>query len=236
MNLILNKKTKVIDLGLIDYKKSLDHQTDLFGKLVDIKIENRSKTDDFTPTDNFLIFCQHPHVYTLGKSGKEKNLLIGQEKLSSINASYYHTNRGGDITYHGPGQLVVYPILDLENFFTDIHQYMRLLEESVIQTCKSFNIEAGRIAGLTGVWVNPQSANTRKICAMGVKMSRWVTMHGLALNVNGDLSYFDNIIACGIADKSVTSIKKETGTEPDFEAVKEILKNKIAEQFSMELI
>lgn len=234
----MNKKTTYINLGLIDYKEAWDYQTSLFEKILSIKSENRTRPEgEQKPTDNYLIFCQHPHVYTLGKSGKEENLLLDRENLSSIDATYYHINRGGDITYHGPGQLVVYPILDLENFFTDIHRYMRLLEESIIRTCAALNIHAGRIAGLTGVWVNPErEKESRKICAMGVKTSRWVTMHGLAFNVNPDLNYFKNIIACGIQDKSVTSVSQELGTDHNLEAVEVLLKNNIVELFGMELI
>ena len=189
------------DLGTIDYKKAWDYQTTLFEKVLAVKSENRLKTDQpQLPTDNFLLFCQHPHVYTLGKSGKENNLLLQQEQLSSVNATYYQINRGGDITYHGPGQLVGYLIIDLENFFTDIHKYMRFLEEAVIQTLEEFNLMAGRIPGLTGVWLDMER-QPRKICAMGVKTSRWVTMHGFALNVNPDLSYFNHIVPCGIQDE-----------------------------------
>jgi lipoyl(octanoyl) transferase len=238
MNQTINKKTQFIHLGLKDYKDAWDYQTTLFNSILEIKTANRTLPEDQQqPTDNYLIFCEHPHVYTLGKSGKENNLLVNTEELSSIGATYYHINRGGDITYHGPGQLVCYPVIDLENFFTDIHKYMRLLEESVIQTLEEFHISAGRIAGLTGVWLDVEDPPTsRKICAMGVKSSRWAMMHGLALNVNCDLNYFGNIIACGIEDKSVTSMKKELGTEVSMDKVQEILKRSIAEQFGMELI
>jgi lipoyl(octanoyl) transferase len=234
----LNKKTRFIDLGLKDYKEAWDYQTSLFEKILAVKSENRNHPDgQQEPTDNYLLFCEHPHVYTLGKSGKESNLLISMNELSAVDASYYHSNRGGDITYHGPGQLVVYPVLDLENFFTDIHKYMRLLEESVIQTCKVLGIHAGRIPGLTGVWVDPENEKgARKICAMGVKTSRWVTMHGLALNINADLRYFNNIVACGIQDKAVTSISQELGTDQDVQTVGAILKKNIVEQFGMELL
>lgn len=236
MNLLQNKKTTFINLGMKDYKEAWDYQTSLFEKILAIKSENRDRQEQ-EPTGNFLIFCQHPHVYTLGKSGKESNLLIDTGELPSIDATYYHINRGGDITYHGPGQIVCYPILDLENFFTDIHKYMRLLEESVIQTCAQLNISAGRIPGLTGVWVNHDNEKqARKICAMGVKTSRWVTMHGLALNVNTDLNYFENIIACGIQDKYVTSVSKELGAVQNIQAVEELLKKNIVEQFGMELL
>ncbi|NJM25957.1 MAG: lipoyl(octanoyl) transferase LipB, partial [Bacteroidia bacterium] len=180
-------------------------------------------------------FCEHPHVYTLGKSGKESNLLVNEDQLKEIHATYYHINRGGDITYHGPGQVVGYPIFDLENFFTDIHRYMRTLEEAVIQTLREYDVEAGRIAGLTGVWIEPgHPERARKICALGVKCSRWVTMHGFAFNVNTDLTYFKHIVPCGIDDKAVTSLKQETGQERDLIEVEEILKAKIAEQFGLE--
>ena len=237
MNEHLNKKTTFTDLGVIDYQRAWDYQTQLFNSILEVKSENRKLTpSQQRETDNFLLFCEHPHVYTLGKSGKENNLLIGKEDLETIGATYYHINRGGDITYHGPGQLVGYPVIDLENFFTDIHQYMRLLEEAVIQTLHEFGVEAGRIPGLTGVWLDindPKKA--RKICALGVKTSRWVTMHGFALNVNTDLSYFNKMIPCGIQDKAVTSLDKEVGQPVDMNRVKEILKNKIASLFKMEL-
>lgn len=237
MNPVINHKTKFIDLGLIDYKEAWDKQADLFNKILAVKAENRNRPEtDHLLTDNYLLFCEHPHVYTLGKSGNENNLLIREEELGAIGATYYHINRGGDITYHGPGQLVVYPVIDLENFFTDIHQYMRLLEEAVIQTLHEFNVEAGRISGLTGVWLGIENEKmARKICAMGVKTSRWVTMHGLALNVNTDLSYFDHMVPCGIKDKDVTSLDKEVGRAVDMSQVKLILKEKIAHLFRMEL-
>ncbi len=235
MNFKQNKDTKFIDLGLIDYQKAWDYQTDLFNQVLNVKAENRSlPNNEQKLTNNYLIFCEHPHVFTLGKSGDEDNLLIKKEELHTIEASYYQINRGGDITYHGPGQIVVYPILDLENFFTDIHQYMRLLEEAVIQTLKEFNLEAIRIKGLTGVWINDEDLHTsRKICALGVKMSRWVSLHGLAFNVNVDLSYFKHIVPCGIDDKEVTSLEKELGDRQDMNAVKLVLKNKIVSLFGM---
>jgi lipoyl(octanoyl) transferase len=237
MNSLLNKQTQFIDLGLIDYQKAWDYQTELFNRILAVKSENRNRSNDQQlPTNNFLIFCEHPHVYTLGKSGDEKNLIIGGSELPSIGASFYHINRGGDITYHGPGQIVVYPVVDLENFFTDIHQYMRLLEEGVIQTLKEFNLEAGRIKGLTGVWLDiDNSAKARKICAMGVKTSRWVTMHGLALNVNTNLDYFNNIVPCGISDKAVTSMQKELNSLQNFQEVKDTLKSKLVSLFEMQL-
>ena len=223
------------DLGTIDYKKAWDYQTTLFEKALAVKLQNRSRADqEQLPTDNFLLFCQHPHVYTLGKSGKENNLLITEEQLSSVNASYYQINRGGDITYHGPGQLVGYLIIDLENFFTDIHKYMRFLEEAVIQTVDEFGLKAGRIPGLTGVWVDI-GKQPRKICAMGVKTSRWVTMHGFALNVSPDLTYFNHIVPCGIQDKAVTSMQVELGRALDLMEVQEVLQDKIIALFEMNL-
>jgi lipoyl(octanoyl) transferase len=237
MNIALNKRTQFIDLGLIDYQKAWDYQTELFNKVLAVKSDNRSlPNNQQRPTDNYLIFCEHPHVYTIGKSGDENNLVIPLENLAKIGATYHQINRGGDITYHGPGQIVAYPIIDLENFFTDIHQYMRTLEESVIQSLKEFDIDAGRIKGLTGVWLDEDDQRkARKICALGVKTSRWVTMHGLAMNVNTDLMYFNNIVPCGIQDKAVTSLKKELNSDQNIEEVKRILKQKIASLFEMQL-
>lgn len=238
MNVALNKKTKYIDLGLMDYQQAWDYQTSLFQSILDIKTQNRALAhNEQRLTNNYLLFCEHPHVFTLGKSGEEKNLLVKKEDLHTIEATYYHINRGGDITYHGPGQIVVYPVLDLENFFTDIHQYMRLLEESVIQTLGEFHIPAGRINGLTGVWIDFENEKAaRKICALGVKTSRWVTMHGLAFNVNTLLEYFDYIIPCGINDKAVTSLEKEMKTPQNVQEVKMILKEKLASLFNMQMI
>lgn len=236
MNPILNKDIHVTDLGSIDFKAAWDYQTVLLEKALAIKTANRSlPAHEQKATENFLLFCQHPHVYTLGRSGNENNLLLKSEELSSMQASYYHINRGGDITYHGPGQLVGYLIIDLENFFTDIHKYMRFLEEAVIQTLKEFNVEAGRIPGLTGVWIDVEN-KARKICAMGVKTSRWITMHGFALNVHTDLSYFDHIVPCGINDKAVTSLQEELGRHVEIKEVQEILQNKITKLFEMNLI
>lgn len=229
----MKNKVNFIDLGLIDYKKAWDFQEDVFKKAIDLKIKHREGLTEELP-EHKLLFCEHPHVYTLGKSGSEQNLLIGEAMLKQKGATYYKINRGGDITYHGPGQLVAYPILDLDQFFTDIHKYMRFLEESVILTLAEFGIEAGRVEGLTGVWIDGGQPNERKICAMGVKSSRWVTMHGLALNVNPDLSYFNNIIPCGITDKAVTSMEKELGKKVDFSEVSNILKEKIALVFDFE--
>jgi lipoyl(octanoyl) transferase len=235
LNPVINKDIYVTDLGSIDFKDAWDYQTVLFEKVLAVKNENRSvPAHEQNITDNFLLFCQHPHVYTLGKSGKENNLLLKQEELSSVNASYYHINRGGDITYHGPGQLVGYLIIDLENFFTDIHKYMRFLEEAVIQTLGEFVLESGRIKGLTGVWMDMEK-HPRKICAFGVKTSRWVTMHGFALNVNPDLSYFNHIIPCGIQDKAVTSMQVELGRSIEMKEVQEILQAKLTKLFEMNL-
>lgn len=236
MNTTINKRTECIDLGLIDYKEAWDYQTVLFEKVLATKASNRTLPGEHQHlTENYLLFCQHPHVYTLGRSGNEDNLLIKPENLSTLGATYYHINRGGDITYHGPGQLVGYPVIDLENFFTDIHKYMRLLEEAIIRTLKVFGVDAGRIPDLTGVWVD-QEKDPRKICALGVKTSRWVTLHGFALNVNTDLSYFDHIVPCGISDKAVTSLEKEVGHTVEINQVKDILKEHIANLFEMNLI
>tara|TARA_B100000073_G_C23607799_1_gene523225 strand:+ start:185 stop:880 length:696 start_codon:yes stop_codon:yes gene_type:complete len=231
----MNKKVRFEDLGLIDYKKCWDYQESIFAKTLAIKTKNRKENTDVA-TQNTLIFCEHPHVYTLGKSGDEKNLLVNEAYLKSRGASFYKINRGGDITYHGPGQIVGYPILDLENFFTDIHKYLRLLEEAVILTLKEYGLNGERSDGETGVWFNVGTQKARKICALGVKTSRWVSMHGLAFNINSDLSYFGNIIPCGIVDKQVTSLQKELNKKMDIKEVKSKLKNHIAELFEMELI
>ena len=219
-----------IDLGLIDYKEAWDLQESLFNATIQDKIRIRNGETNIT-TKNYLLFCQHPHVYTLGKSGREENLLLDTKGLEDHQATYYKINRGGDITYHGPGQLVAYPILDLDQFFTDIHKYMRYLEEAVIETLKEFGIESGRCEGLTGVWIEAHTPRARKICAMGVKSSRWVTMHGIGFNINSDLSYFSHIIPCGIDDKAVTSMQKELGHPVSFEEVSIVLKQKLADQF-----
>jgi lipoyl(octanoyl) transferase len=238
MNALINKQTKFIDLGRIDYKQAWDYQAVLFDEILKVKAANRSMPDnEQQPTSNYLLFCEHPHVFTLGKSGDEKNLLITESELKQLGASYYPINRGGDITYHGPGQIVVYPVIDLENFYTDIHRYMRDLEEAVIQTLATLGLNAGRIPGLTGVWLDEQDpAKARKICALGVKTSRWVAMHGLAFNVHTDLKFFEYIVPCGIADKAVTSVEKELGKRVELKAVAEILKQKIVHQFEMQLV
>ena len=213
-------KVELEDLGLIDYKECWDYQTKLFDASVQLKIKNRKFPEDRVSTKNHLIFCEHPHVYTLGKSGDLKNLLIDGPKRKEKNISFYKINRGGDITYHGPGQLVVYPILDLDYFFSDIHKYLRLLEESVILTLKDYGIAGQRLDGFTGVWVDAEKETPRKICVIGVKCSRWVTMHGIGFNINSNLDYFKHIVPCGIEDKSVTSLQKETSQEIDMGELK----------------
>lgn len=208
------------DLGLIDYKQCWDYQTKLFDASVQLKIKNRKFPENRVSTKNHLIFCEHPHVYTLGKSGDLKNLLIDGPKRKEKNISFYKINRGGDITYHGPGQLVVYPILDLDYFFSDIHKYLRLLEESVILTLADYGVTGQRLDGFTGVWVDAEKETPRKICAIGVKCSRWVTMHGIGFNINSNLDYFNHIVPCGIEDKSVTSLQKETNQKIDMKELK----------------
>ncbi len=235
MNKLINKEVKIIKLGHIDYKEAWDKQEKIFKKIIDTKIDNR-KNKNFDKTENYILTCSHPHVYTLGRSGDQDNLLIDKNFIKKENLSFYKINRGGDITYHGPGQIVIYPILDLENFFTDIHKYLRLLEESVIVTLKELKIKAGRVDGLTGVWVNQTSDSPKKICAMGVKTSRWVTMHGLALNVNTDLKYFKNIIPCGIQGKDVTSIDKEIDYKISYDDVEKILIKNLSDIFKFKII
>jgi lipoyl(octanoyl) transferase len=218
------------DLGLIDYQEAWDFQEELFKKTIDLKIRIRNGESDLK-TENHLLFCEHPHVFTLGKSGSIANLLLNESGLEQKEAKYYKINRGGDITYHGPGQLVAYPIFDLDQFFTDIHKYMRFLEEAVILTLKEFGISSGRVEGLTGVWIEGDTSRARKICAMGVKSSRWVTMHGIGFNVNSDLTYFSHIIPCGIDDKAVTSMQQELGKPLDMGQVSAVLKEKLAHLF-----
>jgi len=230
----MTPKVKYEDLGLIDFKKAWDYQTQLFDETIAIKIDNRRDENNKRITSNYLLFCEHPHVFTLGKSGKETHLLLNENSLKDRGATYYKINRGGDITYHGPGQLVAYPIFDLDHFFTDIHKYLRFLEEAVIRTLAEYDIIAERVEGLTGVWVDGTKPKARKICAMGVKCSRWVTMHGMALNVKSDLSYFKNIVPCGINDKAVTSIQNELGKEIDMNDVKQKLKINLSKVFNYE--
>ncbi len=230
-----NKKVTVQDWGLIDYKQGWDKQEEIFADTIKLKIALRNTPDETATTPNYLIFCQHPHVYTLGKSGHFENLLLDDEGLKEKEAAYYPINRGGDITYHGPGQIVCYPILDLDNFFTDIHLYLRTLEEAVILTLADYGLKGDRYPGFTGVWLDADNARARKICAMGVRCSRWVTMHGLALNVNTDLNYFNNIVPCGIDDKAVTTLQKELGVPVDIYAVQQKLQQHIARLFEMEI-
>lgn len=236
MNEILNKEVKFIHLGKVDYQKAWDYQDAKFKEVIDKKIKIRHKIDENDKKiSNFLIFCQHPPVITLGKSGNEAHLLLDQKALRENGVSFIRTNRGGDITFHGPGQLVGYPILDLENFFTDIHRYLRDLEEVVIRTLSDFGITAERVKDLTGVWITHNN-RPRKICALGVRTSRWVTMHGFALNVSTDLSYFDYIIPCGISDKTVTSMEKELGMPIAMQEVEQKIKFHFEKIFKMKLI
>ena len=233
------KKTVAFrDLGCMDYQEAWTYQENLFAAIVVQKIQNRNLPEDQqTTTPNYLLFVEHPHVYTLGKSGKPEHLLLDATGLEAHAATYYKINRGGDITYHGPGQLVGYPILDLDHFFTDIHRYLRYLEEAIILTLAEYGVPAGRIEGLTGVWLDHDTLkNPRKICALGVKSSRWVTMHGFAFNVNVDLSYFGHIVPCGIDDKAVTSLHLELGRPVDVQEVKEKVKKHLAALFEMNLI
>jgi lipoyl(octanoyl) transferase len=238
-----NKQVEFKDWGLIDYKDAWEKQEELFSATVSLKTQinnhriaaegNEYEQDTLTP--NYLVFCEHPHVYTLGKSGKPEHLLLDEQGLADKKATYYHINRGGDITYHGPGQIVSYPILDLDNFFTDIHRYLRTLEEAVILTLADYGLTAGRYPGYTGVWFDADNEKARKICALGVRCSRWVTMHGLAFNINTNLDYFKNIVPCGIDDKDVTSMQRELGHEVDINEVKKILKQHISVLFNMEI-
>ena len=222
------QQIQLLDLGNKDYKATWEYQEELFKKIVDLKIQNRNSTSPL-PTPNFFLYVTHPHVYTLGKSGDISNLLLSEKQLLEKDATYYKINRGGDITYHGPGQIVGYPILDLENFFTDIHKYLRFLEEAIILTLAEYGLQTERSPGETGVWFDVGTPFARKICALGVRASRWVTMHGFALNVNVDLGYFDNIIPCGIRGKAVTSMQVELGREVNEKEVKE----KILKHFSV---
>ncbi len=232
----MNKEVEVRNLGSKDYKETWDYQEQLFKDTLDQKIRNRRQNENIA-TRNYLLLVEHPHVYTLGKSGDHTNLLLSEEQLEKKNASFYKINRGGDITYHGPGQVVGYPILDLDNFFTDIHKYLRFLEEMVILTLAEYGIKSERSPGETGVWLDVGTPFARKICAMGVRASRWVTMHGFALNVNADLGYFDHIIPCGIKDKAVTSLNVELGQkEVDMADVQQKLMKHFSQLFEAELI
>ena len=231
-------KVKFKDLGLIEYKTAWDMQQEIFDELTELKLLNRDLSkEDQKPLQNQLFFCEHPHVYTLGKSGEMENLLLDEKGLKEKEISFYKINRGGDITYHGPGQIVGYPIFDLEQIFTDIGKFLRLLEEAVILMLAEYGIEGDRIEGLTGVWLDVNDPiKARKICALGVKISRWVTMHGFALNVNSDVSYFNNIVPCGIQDKGVTSMEIELGRKLDMEEVKTKVKGHIQELFEIEWV
>ncbi len=233
------QEVEFIDLGMIDFQKAWDFQEALFQKIIDLKRANRklhSSENSLQKTKSKLIFCEHQHVFTLGKSGKQNHLLINEQQLRAKGASFYKTNRGGDITYHGPGQLVCYPIFDLDNFFTDIHKYLRYLEEAVILTLKDYDLIGGRIQGATGVWLDWNNSRARKICALGVRSSRWVTMHGFAFNINSDLDFFTNIVPCGIKDKAVTSLEKELGEPKEMIEVKEKLKFHLSHLFKIQLI
>jgi lipoyl(octanoyl) transferase len=221
----MNKNIQLKDLNIKDYKETWEYQTALLQEIVDVKIDNR-RNEKQNKTENYFLFVEHPHVYTLGKSGDLSNLLLNEKQLEEKGATFYKINRGGDITYHGPGQIVGYPILDLENFFTDIHKYLRLLEEAIILTIAEYGLKGERSAGETGVWLGAGTPFARKICALGIRSSRWVTMHGFALNVNTNLGYFDNIIPCGIRGKAVASMEAELGKKLDLEEIKgKILKH-----------
>ncbi|MCG2610609.1 lipoyl(octanoyl) transferase LipB [Flavobacterium sp. SM15] len=231
----MNKKVELQDLGRKDYKDTWDYQEELFAEIVAQKVAKRENPE--IETANHFLFVEHPHVYTLGKSGDLSNLLLSEKQLEEKGATFYKINRGGDITYHGPGQIVGYPILDLENFFTDIHKYLRLLEEAIILTLAEYGLKSERSQGETGVWLGVGTPFARKICAMGVRASRWVTMHGFALNVNADLGYFDNIIPCGIKGKAVTSLNVELGVEKvDEEEVKQKILKHFSDLFEAELV
>ena len=228
-----NRSVTFRDLGMIDYKEAWDYQENLFQEVIARKVAYRTLAEEEKELPkHYLLFCEHPHVFTLGRSGDEGNLVISEKELPGIQATFYKNNRGGDITYHGPGQIVGYPIFDLDFFFTDIHKYLRFLEGAVILTLKDYGIEAGRISGLTGVWLDvDDKQKARKICALGVRCSRWVTMHGFAFNVNTDLNYFNYIVPCGISDKQVTSLEKELGHKVNLEEVKEKVRRNIFELF-----
>ena len=231
----MNRKIKFIDLGMMDFKEAWDYQQSLFDKIVSIKKANR-KNNSKIKTPNYFLFVEHPNVYTLGKSGDISNLLVDKKKLNEKNASFYKINRGGDITYHGPGQIVGYPILDLDHFFTDIHKYLRLLEQVIIDTLDDFESMATRSNGETGVWLDVNTPFARKICAMGIRASRWVTMHGFSLNVNTNLSNFDHIVPCGIHGKQVTSMAQELTNEVSISEVKKRIKHHFQEKFDTILV
>lgn len=232
----MNKEVTCKNIGVIDYKEAWDYQESLFDEIVAIKEKNR-KTEDKKDSPNYLLFCEHPHVYTLGKSGKEENLLISEKFLRSKGASLYKINRGGDITYHGPGQIVGYPILDLDNFGVSIKSYIDGIEEVIIRTLKHYEITATRSDGATGVWLDANNpVKARKICAIGVRTSHWVSMHGFAFNINTNLDYFNFIVPCGIQGKSVTSLSKELGKPVDLNEVQMLLKNEFTNVFGMKFL
>ena len=235
----MNQKPRLVeikDLGRIRYAEAWTYQEQVFDGVVKSKIHLRDNPNESSYPENFFLFCEHPPVYTLGKSGKMENLLLNDRELSSRNIDFHKINRGGDITYHGPGQIVGYPILDLDQFFTDIHKYLRFLEEAIILTLAEYGIEAGRVEGLTGVWLDIENKEkSRKICAMGIKCSRWVTMHGFAFNVNTELDYFEKIVPCGIDDRDVTSMKRELGREVDMDEVKAKIIKHLGSLFSWEI-
>lgn len=232
---MMNKNIKVADWGLLSYKEAWERQEDYFSQIIVHKRENRNRVAPF-PTDNYLFFVSHPPVFTIGKSGKIEHLLLNEKELAVKGISFFRTNRGGDITFHGPGQIVGYPLLDLDNFFTDIHRYLRCLEEVIIKTLADYDIHSARSDGETGVWLDLGTPLARKICAMGVRASRWVTMHGFALNVNTDLSYFDYIVPCGIQGKGVTSLSQELNRKIDEQAVKEKIVKHFHAVFETELL
>lgn len=235
----MNRSPRLIeirDLKKIRYDEAWSYQEDIFNEVVKAKIQLRDNPVPNRYPSNYFLFCEHPPVYTLGKSGKMENLLLSENDLKKAAIDFHKINRGGDITFHGPGQIVGYPILDLDQFFTDIHKYLRYLEEAIIRTLSEYGIEAGRVDGLTGVWLDFENKErSRKICAMGIKCSRWVTMHGFAFNVNTDLNYFDNIIPCGIDDRAVTSMKKELGRSLDLDEVKSKIIRHLGELFNWKI-
>jgi lipoyl(octanoyl) transferase len=224
------------DLGEIDYKAAWDYQEEQFRRIVDAKLFNREHPEENKPVVHHLIFCEHPHVFTLGKSGQANNLLVQDDFLKKINASFYRVNRGGDITYHGPGQIVGYPIFDLEQMKLGVKEYIFKLEEAIILTLAAFGIEGERLDGATGVWLETQTTNARKICAIGVRASRFVSMHGFALNVNTNLDYFNYINPCGFVDKGVTSMQKEKGETVAMEEVRAVLKRNLQKVFELSFV
>jgi lipoyl(octanoyl) transferase len=232
----VKKTVRFEDLGTQSFSQTWSYQEQLFDAIVQRKFQERTTPPHLqTPTTDHLLFVEHPHVYTLGKSGKASHLLISEAELTRLGASYFPINRGGDITYHGPGQLVGYPILNLDHFFTDIHKYLRYLEEVIILTLADYGLHGERSSGETGVWLETNTPRARKICAMGVRASRWVTMHGFALNANTDLSYFNHIVPCGIADKQVASLHQELGRPVDMAELKNRVKHHFESVFGVAL-